>query len=87
MLQLRGFVHPIFSLQDINATLGLFSLGDTWYGVNLWVLEFNVSNDPPPPPPPGLNTVKRHTQSKDFVVYSKITARGSDSDDDGDRDI
>ena len=37
--------------------------------------------------PPGLNTIKRHTQSKDFGVYSKITARASDSDDDGDRDI
>ena len=27
---------------------------------------------PPPPNPPGINTIKRHTQSKDFGVIRRL---------------
>ena len=39
----RWFWPPyIFSLWDINATLGLFPSRDRWYGMIWWVLGFNV---------------------------------------------
>ena len=34
-----GFAYPIFSLREINVT---FRLVHSWYGMILWVLEFNV---------------------------------------------